>query len=374
MSVALSDLLKTLTKDDVLSTLLGFLKLVGFQVTAWQPGSVGRHLIEKFSELGADWTAIVRDTAAGGFLEIAKKDWLTKYAASAYGLTRNNAVFAQGSIVFTDTGGAPLTWSAGQLIAESTTGKRFVNTTGGTLNAGSTLTLSFKAESPGSAYNVSNGTITRLVTPIAGVTLSNPAISGTDVWFTTSGTDVESDDSLRERCRTQWGALGSGANRDAYIYWARKGSTEVTRVHVQEHYPTDGKVGVFVAGASGVLPTSAVTAVSTYVQARRPLCVTVAVTNATALAVALVGAITYRSTVALATVQAAVAEAVLTLSKTKSLGGGYVYRSEIIAAIKNVDGVINVSLTTPAADVALGLSEVPSFGNTTSAFTWTATS
>lgn len=357
-TVALTDLVKIATKDEVLDTLVGFLKLGEFPTTSWASGSVPRELVEKFALLGSNWSSLVSKIAKGGLLELAEGDWLTLYAASSYGLIRNDAVFAEGEIVFTDAGGAPITWAAGDLIAESTTGTRFVNTTGGTLNAAGTLTMSFRAESAGSAYNATDNTITTLATPVAGVTLTNAPIGSTGTWLTTSGTDEESDSALRERCRTQWGAIGSGGNADAYRYWARNASTQVTRVSVVENYPSAGKVTVFLAGSTGTVSASVVTAVNTYVQTRRPLTVTVYVYGASTIAVTLAGTVTYSSTVSLATVTAGVNAALLALQSAKGVGDD-VYLSEIYEAIQGVPGVLHATLTAPIADFPCGLPEIP---------------
>ena len=371
--VSLTSLVKVPTKDEVLNTLLKLLKLGSFPVDAWQAGTVARELVEKFALLGSDYGRMVSLLAKGGLLELAEKDWLTMYARSAYGLTRNAAISTEGRVRLTDAGGAPLTFTAGDLIVSSNTGLRYRNTTGGTLNVGSTLTLSFKAESPGASYNVSNDTITTFVTSTPSVTITNPAI-GTSPWYTVSGTDEESDEALRQRCRARWGSLGTGGNRDAYIYWARSASAQVTRVAVQENYPTDGKVGVFIAGDGGALPTDVATTVNTYVQARKPLCVTVGVNNVSPITVTLGGTITYRSTIAEATVKSNVATKLAALQQLKNIGGEDVYRAEIIEAIMQADGVINVSLTSPAVDFPIGLPEVAAFNDVTAAgvFTWTA--
>jgi uncharacterized phage protein gp47/JayE len=371
VTVALTDLIETRTKDEILTTLVGFLRLAGFPATAWQPGSVPRHLVETLASTGADTTALIRDIAKGGFLELAEGDWLTLLAASAYGEDRNAAVYAEGQIVLTDTGGAPYTFAAGDLVVESSAGKRYRNTTGGTLSASGTLTLNVIAESAGSTFNALTGSITSLVTAYPGVTVNNPAIGTTGTWLTTSGTDDETDDALRERCRAKWGSLGSGGSRDAYIYWARKASSQVTRVHVQENYPSDGSVGVFVAGST-VLPTTVVSDVQTYLDTRRPLCVTATAYNCTAVTITLAGTVYYRATASEATVKTGVAAALTALASGRSPASGYVYRSEIIEAVMAVPGVINVALSTPSGDTAFAVGQVPTFSDPSSSFTWTA--
>src|SRR5690606_696186 len=104
--------------------------------------------------------------------------------------------------------------------------RRFTNLTGGTLSLGGTLDLSWEAEEPGDDYNLANGTLTVMVTPLAGVTVANPD-PGTGTWITQTGADEESDPELRERCRNKWSTLGTGSTEDSYEFWAKQASNEV---------------------------------------------------------------------------------------------------------------------------------------------------
>ena len=87
-----------------------------------------------------------------------------------------------------------------------------------------------RAESPGTAYNVSGSTL--LLTPVS------PALAGVTVtaasdWIAPSGTPEESDASLRARCRLRWSTLGRGATLEAYQYNAlTAGVAAITRGHL----------------------------------------------------------------------------------------------------------------------------------------------
>lgn len=121
----------------------------------------------------------------------------------------------------------PYTVAAGQLVAQSTNGLYYRNTTGGTLAAGSvgsptSLTLAWQAESPGFTYNVGGEAIASLSTPLPGVSISAaPGLA----WITTQGTDDESDESLSQRCGDRWDALSPGAMAGYYRFWARAFTT-----------------------------------------------------------------------------------------------------------------------------------------------------
>ena len=85
-----------------------------------------------------------------------------------------------------------------------------------------------EAEEAGSEYNVGEGTITRMVTPISGIS----AVTNID-WEDTSveppvtvsylkqeGTNEETDEHLRERAIGAWETIGIGGTRVAYKTWA----------------------------------------------------------------------------------------------------------------------------------------------------------
>ena len=79
-----------------------------------------------------------------------------------------------------------------------------------------TRSVLVEAEKEGALYNVVGGQITELITPIVGInTLTNNSS-----WIVGMGRDIESDASLRSRCMALWAGL-SGANKNAYISWAK---------------------------------------------------------------------------------------------------------------------------------------------------------
>lgn len=172
---ALSELVRApdlaTTRAQLLSRLLG----AGFPVTDWEEGGAARTLVELFAKGLNDLGAQAASIAAGGLLAYATEGWLTLLAADGYGLTRNPAVTALGKVRLSAVAGAAAaTISAGQLIFESSSGRRFANTSGGTLLPGGTLDLDVQAESPGAAWNVSTSTVRALITQVAGVSVDNP--------------------------------------------------------------------------------------------------------------------------------------------------------------------------------------------------------
>ena len=69
-----------------------------------------------------------------------------------------------------------------------------------------------EAEVEGARYNVPAGQITRTLTYLGDVTISNSA-----GWITREGSDTEDDESARERTLRSWSELALVPLRDTYI-------------------------------------------------------------------------------------------------------------------------------------------------------------
>jgi uncharacterized phage protein gp47/JayE len=353
---SLSSLIVPLTRDDVRRNLLGLLRVVGFPVASWAPSSVPRALVEIFAESVSDLSATVSKIARGGFLSLAEGEWLSLVAAEFFGVERKPAVFARGLAQLTDAGGAgPFTIIPNQLWAASKSGLRFTNATGGLLPLGGNLTLEWKAESSGTDYNVPVGDLSTLLTPLPGVTVTNPALVGSGTWLVEQGVDEERDDALRVRCQEKWSSLGAGGNAPAYAYHAKNASPQVTRVRVLEAFPTGGHVTVICAGPSGAIGDATVLdAVSAYLEdGRRPQCVTVHVRSAFPHPIVVAGEVRVRATMkdpAVAYVSAQLTD----MQKTLDIGER-VAVAELVQRIMDAPGVINVVLV----DAATGAPLVP---------------
>jgi uncharacterized phage protein gp47/JayE len=359
---SLAELVKPDTSDDILRFLLEMLTLGGFPATAWASGSVAPTMLGGEADYFADLGQSIAQIAKGGFIDDAEDGWVDLLCQSLYQETRNPAVFTQGNIVLADTANqGPITIQPGTVwVTEGTRTLRYTNLTGGVLPLGGALPLSFQAESPGAAYNLANGSITVLVTTLPGVTVSNPPISGTASWTTQAGADAESNDAYKGRCKAKWGTLGSGSNEPAYIYNATTpkvtGTTEVSRVRVTED-PVTGIVTVLLAGPSGPVSEPARLLVDAVMQAKRPLCVRVNTTNAFASQTGIAGAVFVDAKHDPTATLGAVKIALDALGRSLAIGGS-LYVSQIVATIKDVPGVYNVTISAPTADITLGANVV----------------
>ena len=188
-------------------------------------------------------------------------------------------------------------------------------------------------------------------------------------WLTVAGTDEEADEALRTRCQDRWADAGPAATAGWYRNRAFEADETLTRVLASPDDATPGQVNVVVATADGAPSASVVSAVQAYLDERRPLTVDVVVAAVAEVAVELTGTVFYDPTVS-QTVEADVAQALLDLQQAleiggQSMGGGTsgLPRAQIIEAIMAVTGVVNVALTTPAADTALAADELVDLTN-----------
>lgn len=344
------------------------LTVPSFPVTSWQAGSLPLTIVELEAEVCAEHDRTEAKIAAGGQIDDATGAWLKLYARSQYQEEKHGAVATKGTCRLSDSGAGPHTFTAGQLWATTSTGKRFFNSTAGTLTENGTLDLEFTAELPGAAHNVGNGEISALVTAIPGVSISNPN-PGTGLWITTQGVDEETDEAFRARCKAKWATLGAGASKAAYEYWATTASAQVTKTLVRASPTVPGEVDLYLAGPAGAVAAEVVTAVEGYVTPRMPLGVTLNCASAEALVVELAGTVKVRAAY-LAAAQAAASAALQQIFSELPIGGedaggagGIVSRERLFAAVASQVGVVDFNPTSPIADVEPTATQVATLTN-----------
>ena len=190
-----AELLTTKTQQDAFDELLAALQDSGFPTTSWSTVSVPRRLLWATAGVYSTLTTIISNMAAGGLIRHANKEWLTLLADDAYDEQRAKAAFTQITVTIGDPNGVgPYTVAVGQLWFSTNSGKRFLNTTGGTLGKNGTLEMTVQAEASGAAYNVGEGEIVNLNTALPGVGFARHTAvksSGTNPpAITVSGTPV----------------------------------------------------------------------------------------------------------------------------------------------------------------------------------------
>lgn len=359
MPASFSDLIRVPTKDEMLDTFVALLRLAGFPVAAWQSDSFQRYTTETESDLLSDLSSGIQAVAKAGFIKYAAEvdDAWVDVAAEWFDETRKPAVFTRGTIRITDAASSgPHTVNPGAFwVANGDRSLRFVsaNTSPVVIPLGSFADITFQAESPGSAYNVANDTLTEILTPPPGVTATNRD-PGTGTWITQQGTDTEANAALVQRCLDKWSTLGSGSDDGAYRYHATTAAAEITRVKV--YSPGAGAVRIIVAGASGPVSAAALAAAQSVIATKRPIGVPdVVVSNAVARVLNVSGTLFAESGKDLAALTASAQAAVDALARSYAIGGR-VSRERIIRALL-VDGLEDLELTSPG-DTTLGIDEV----------------
>ena len=346
------DLIRARSRPEVVSRMLvalGRPDLIGLPVNDWHSGGVTRTLMEISGEAIADTERTVEALGAGGYLDTAAGDWLDLLVESHYDMSRKSSSFARGTVTLTcaPTSG-PYTLPAG-LILQSESGVNYQTVEGGTLYAGGTLTLAIRAEEAGSAANVPTGTITRMLSPLPGVSVINKT-----GWLTQAGADQESDAALRTRARLQWPTLGGGMTRAAYEYVALSASASVTQVEVLDQHPRgQGTLDVILWGDGG-LGQSAVDEVNAAIQERRPLTADVLVYSAAPREI-YVTITLYAPALPVSErprVEQEIQAGLATLQRETRIGGT-LYRSQIIEVAMLPGGVLDATLQDGAQDIRL---------------------
>lgn len=175
----LDDLLVPRDRDTIEAILLSTLQAERFPVTDWYVGGVARTVLKMVAAGILDRETWIRYIASGGFLDLAAtlvdpegnpvEGWLEMLAAQNYNIARAPATFTQKTLTLSCASGqGPYTRSAGELKAISQAGNRYVNVASVTIPDGSSVTATFKAESPGLIIDAT-GTIDQLTTPLPGV-------------------------------------------------------------------------------------------------------------------------------------------------------------------------------------------------------------
>lgn len=375
MALALSDLLKRLTRDEVLSSMLSIADSLGLKTTAWQPGQPGRTLLVIVAQRIADATATLYEIAAGGLLEYATAGWLTLLARNVYNVERREAEFATGTtaagnpLTLTNGSGADLgPFPAGDLVfAHSVTGKTYRNLALVPIFAdGASVDVDIMAEEAGTGSDAAPGMITALVTTTLGLTCTNAA--------SILGADEQTDEELRDECREKLGSLSPNGPAEAFAYVAKNADTSspITRTLVTAS-TTTGVVTVYCATATGAPGAPDVAIVQSAIDASaEPLCVQATAVGAAELTVPVTLEVWVKGTsLSPAEISSAISTALATYFRDLDIGGVIIPPATLgkvdVDAIKGVvfqstAGVVDVAITLPAADVSVAPNEVPKLG------------
>ena len=377
MGLPLATQLIQQTKAQIYAFALSVAEAVGVPVTSWATGDPTRSLYHLLSEVFAVAEGVAHDYVRSAFLDYATGDWLTLTAKQGFDVDRVEATFAGTAVTLTNNGGGLYdNIAAGDLtFRSSATGKTYHNTSGGTLASGpgTTLDVDVEADEPGSASSAGANEIDELVTTLLEVTVAN-AVAAT-------GIDEESDPDLRARCRLKLSSISPLAPKGIYDYVARtpalSGATGITRSRTIGEGDT-GDVTLYVAGPSGAVSAGDITAVTDAVnRLAASLCDTPTVSNTSNVVVAVTYTLWIYAAVGKteAEITAAVEAALEAMFAARPIGGdiitpgggGKLYKSLVDSTIRDALPALafRVSVSAPAGDTALAISEVAALGTVT---------
>ena len=300
----------------------------------------------------ADWVLdqSFPQTAQGMYLD---------YHAETRGITRGAAEKAAGVIRFAAadkvTAACPIEKGTVCMTAE---GVRFETTEDAAIAVGSQwVDVPAQAVEAGAGGNVIAGTVTLLsAMPVGVVQCTNPAaFSG--------GCDAESDEALRGRVLASYQRLPNGANAAYYEQEAMR-YPGVAAAKAVGRARGIGTVNVVIATHAGVPDAALLAAVETDLQKKREIAVDVKVLAPAVETVAVTAALKAAPGYTFAEAKAG-AQSALEALFTGELLGKSVTTARLLTLLCGVEGVENVHLTAPAADVAVGSTELPMLGTAT---------
>ena len=300
----------------------------------------------------ADWVLdqSFPQTAQGTYLD---------YHAETRGITRAAAEKAVGTLRFAAAdkvmAACPIEKGTVCMTAE---GVRFETTEDAAIAVGSQwVDVPAQAVEAGAGGNVIAGTVTLLsAMPVGVVQCTNPAaFSG--------GCDAESDEALRGRVLASYQRLPNGANAAYYEQEAMR-YPGVAAAKAVGRARGIGTVNVVIATHAGVPDAALLAAVETDLQKKREIAVDVKVLAPTVETVAVTAALKAAPGYTFAEAKAG-AQSALEALFTGELLGKSVTTARLLTLLCGVEGVENVHLTAPAADVAVGSTELPMLGTVT---------
>lgn len=341
----------------------------GFTITNFHSGGVFHTLLMIVLRIQIELLELCRTVLNQMFVSHASGAWLD-LKMSDYSKTRKLAQKTQGVVTVSRTGmdGEAVKIPKGHIFKSirdiNGDELRFVALQETTLQKGaSSVDVPVEAETEGARYNVPAAQITRTLTYLGDVTISNSAS-----WITREGSDTEDDESARERTLRSWSELALVPLRDTYINVC-SAIAGVLYVTVKDQHPRgQGTVDIIITSEAG-------TATEDLLQQCREVCeeirepdTDVLVKSAEIVAQDVAVTVTVSSALSQDGLAERVQASVTDLLKLRNRGDSLneLTHADIIHKIKSdVSTVRNVTVTTPAADVTLAEEKVIMAGKIT---------
>jgi hypothetical protein len=383
MSISIDDLAAELEASELWALLFALADAAGLPVTAMQPSEAPRSLITTFSTWAASaWNTVVRraiQAQYGDFVVEAGRTWATFWGLSLYGVAPDDATFAEGPCLLTNTKGGNWNRAPGLFVVRnSLTNKTYANTEQVVLapwpgsGAFPTQTVNFRAVEAGSGSTSTAGTIDEVVSGENGVTVTNQS--------SLVGLDEEPLVDFVARARGTPALLSPNGPKAAYeVVLRRTLRSDGSRIacnRVRVRTPTgNGVVRAVVAGPSGALPAADVARMLLNLQTlAEPWGVTAQVVSAANVPVNYtIAAYAKKSpTLTGGAIEKAGLAALQSFINSASIGGwnklggdsGFVYRDELAAIVSQAHPEV-FKAEASSIDTVVGAEQVPVLGTGT---------
>jgi phage-related baseplate assembly protein len=235
----LKELLEGVEETEALAELKEILEDQGIDTTDWTEGSLSQTNLQLCAYVYSTLTKKISSGIKSTLNTYSSGSGLTILADSFFDNQRILSEKTQGKMVVSGSSVIfPRTWSIGELIV--TNGSfNFLNDSQITLNSGTpVVTASFSAEVAGADYNISTDSTLAPIQTEVGLSITNPAVTGTDSWIEVRGNDEEEDDTLRKRNGLKWTSLQSSEHTvDKVRALAISASADIFYVSVDDQNP-----------------------------------------------------------------------------------------------------------------------------------------
>lgn len=228
------------------------LKDEGFVITNFHSGGVFYTMLMIVLRIKIEVIELLRGVLNNMFVSHASGAWLDLKMAD-YSKKRKKAQKTQGLVTVNrlDPDGEAVKIPKGHVFKSildiNGDELRFFATRAATLQRGAaSVDVPVEAETEGSRYNVPQGQITRSLTYLGDVSISN----GAD-WITQEGSDTEDDESARTRTLRSWSELAQRAIEDSFINAAESVSGVLFAQADCDHPRGQGTVDIIVTGTAG---------------------------------------------------------------------------------------------------------------------------
>lgn len=351
----------TKTFDEILSDLLTKLT-EKTPFTNLNPSAAIRGILEAVAIAVSGLYQLVKSVSSALFIQTAEGGWLDLKAREV-GVKRLAGQKTRIWIIFSRSTPAPsdIVIAAGTCVRsrKDAIGKsyRFFTEEEVTIQTGQTEIQGVaEAESIGKDYNVGAGTVTVAVTSLSGVEDITNEDWGGKSYLVQEGSDQESDRAFRERAITKWDTLGVGGNRNAYYNWAVSVDGVKAAMVLDDSPYGPGTVGIVILGEAGQPTPQLLQDVKDYITPRKPVTSVVEVTGAEITQVNLNLTVTRFANADETAVGTAVAQALQDYGDALQLGEKIVM-ARLYSTVMAVDGVYNVSFSSPQSDVSAAPAE-----------------